>query len=233
MDRARLLDGNWLIRPTAGLVFKAADFQIRDEPPGRILATVRFWDRAASKPDAKHSDPDWTRGVRMSLCEGGALWIDGLESLRASGRVVSARMRATAERDGHRVIVGIWQDTGGAGKTEVDTTMDQLGGYTVKTVASFAADTTGVTEKRGQHRSSKPKRVFANAWSPWVEKHRVFVLRSPWAAELVKECDGFPDAKHDDIVDAISGGFQLLVGQGLSWWSLVKKAAEARPGRRG
>lgn len=225
VDRMRLLDGNWKIRAGAGLVFRRDEFRLADSPPAKILATVRFWDKAASPVTAKHPNPDWTRGARVSLCEGGLLWVDDIVSARERGTRVLALQRQTAEADGVHVRIGLWQDTGGAGKTDVDVTMDYLAGFAVQVVQSFSADTTGMAEAK-KARSSKPKRVFADAWAPWVEKGRVFVKRGqPWTAELLVEADGFPEARFDDIIDAISGAFQILVGGGLAWWDLIDKAA--------
>lgn len=224
VDRARLLEGNWKIRASAGMVFRRGEFVLADAPPSKVLATVRFWDKAASEPTAKHPDPDWTRGVRVSLCEGGLLWIDDVVSVQARGVAVLRLMRETAEADGITVTVGVWQDTGGAGKTDADVTADALSGFVVEALASFGADTSGVaaasSDPSKRRASSRAKRTFAAAWAPWVEKGRVHVLRAEWSDELLAECDSFPDARHDDIVDALSGAFQLLVGQGLAWWDL-------------
>lgn len=231
VDRARLLDGNWKVRDGAGMVFRRDDFKLADGPPSRVIASVRFWDKASSEPTPKHPNPDWTRGVRMSLCEGGKLWIDNLVSAQMRAVDVLQLQRATAEGDGLAVTVGLWQDSGGAGLVDVDVTSAALAGFVVETVASFAADTTGTPQ--GTHRSSRAKRTFANAWSPWVERGDVYVLRGqPWTAELLGELEGFPDARFDDIADACSGAFQLLVGGGFGWWESIMAAANRGGAKR-
>ncbi len=227
VQRERLLGdeakgGNWLIREGAGTVFRRSEFKLVDQPPAPVLATVRFWDKAASEPTAKHPNPDWTRGVRMSLCEGGLLWIDDLVSMQKRGTDVLLEMRKTAEADTVAVTVGLWQDTGGAGKTDIDTTLTALAGFPVEVIDSHSADTAGLS---GKHRSSRAKRAFANAWAPKVESGRVYVKRGPWANILLSEADNFPDARFDDIVDSISGGYQVLVGSGFSWWETIRAAA--------
>lgn len=230
VERERLLGdeargGNWKIRAAAGMVFPRSDFRLADNPPSRVLATVRFWDKASSEPTAKHPNPDWSRGVRVSLCEGNLLWIDDLVSLQARSTKVLLEMRRTAKADTIGVTVGIWQDTGGAGLVDVDTTMAALGGWIVEVVESFAADTSGLTD--GTHKSSRAKRAFANAWAPWVQKGWVYVKRDqPWTEELLTEADNFPDARFDDIIDAISGAFQLLVGTGGGFWDQMAAAAD-------
>lgn len=212
--RARLLGdgkrgGNWKVRDGAGLVFSRDDFVLADEPPSRVIATVRAWDKASSVPTAKHPDPDWTRGVRVSLCEGGELWIDDVVSLRARPTEVLAKMRETAESDGIFVTQVIWKDTGQAGVVDVETTEDALGEFVVEVVDSHGSDTTAVSN--AQHRSSRAKRAFAKAWAPLVNKNRVHALRGAgWLKALLAEADGFPDAVHDDIIDAISAAWQVL-----------------------
>lgn len=54
VDRARLLGGNWKIRPAAGLYFKRSYFEVIDEtnlPSNR--RTVRYWDRACLSAGTK------------------------------------------------------------------------------------------------------------------------------------------------------------------------------------
>lgn len=213
VDRARLLGdeergGNWYTRASAGLFFRRGEFRIASGPPSPIVRTVRAWDKASRKPSPKNPNPDWTRGVRISLCEDGELWIDDIVSLRAGPVDVLKAMRETAERDGVGVTVVLWRDTGGAGVTDVEVTQAALAGFVTEVIDSFSADTSG--ETAGGHRSSRAKRAFARAWAPLVEQGRVWVLDAEWTEELLGECDAFPDGAHDDIVDAISAGAQPL-----------------------
>jgi phage terminase large subunit-like protein len=212
--------GNWLVREGAGQFFRGDDFKIVDEAPSRVLRTVRFWDKASSEPTPKHPNPDWTRGVRVSLCEGGLLWIDDVVSLQGRPVDVMNLMRTTAEDDSILVEVGLWKDTGQAGVVDVDVTADALAGFVVEVIDSHSADTTDVSE--GNHKSSRAKRAFAKAWAPHVEKGRVYVKRAEWTDELVGECHAFPDGAFDDHVDAISGAAQMLIGQGLGFWNALR-----------
>lgn len=235
VDRARLLGdeergGNWKIRAGAGLVFKFDEFRMADAPPSPILRTVRTWDIASLPPSADNPDPDWTRGVRVSMCRGGELWIDDLRSSRTRSAITLKMIRHVAagaegdelerilryrarplpedEGDGPGVIVGIWQDPGGAGVIAADTIRDRLGGF--------------ATEVRY---TSRDKLAFAKVWSPLVEAGRVYVKRAPWSRVLVTECDAFPEGGHDDIVDALNLAAQLLLGSGLGFWDSMSEAA--------
>lgn len=229
VDRLRLLGdgkrgGNWHVRDSAGLFFQRADFVLVDEPPAKILQTVRAWDKAASVPTAKHPDPDWTEGVRVSLLEGGSLYVDDLESMRARPVEVLTQMRRTAEGDGRTTIVAVYQDTGGAGKTDAELTRDALTGFAVEIVDSFAAETRGIA--RPTEGASRAKRALAKVWAPLVEQRRVYIKRAAWTERIIAQCDAFPDGGHDDIVDAISAAAQVLIGQGLGFWSGFKDAAK-------
>lgn len=228
VDRERLLGdetrgGNWSVRESAGMFFRRDDFVRADAPPSPISRTVRAWDKGASEPTRQHPDPDPTRGVRVSLCEGGEIWIDALETAQVRPVDVLKRLRSTAESDGVGVAVAIWQDTGGAGKTDADLTVDALTGFVVEVRDSFGADTAGVGPVSSG--SSRAKRAFAKVWAPLVERRRVYVS-SRIFDEIAAECDAFPEGKHDDIVDAISLAIQVLVGQGNAFWDGFRVAVE-------
>jgi phage terminase large subunit-like protein len=209
VERERLLGdekrgGNWHVTPSAGLVFPRRCFRRSPTPPSPIVRTVRAWDKGSTPKSDTNPNPDWTRGVRVSICEGGELWIDDLVSLRERPALVFGEMRATAERDGVSTAIGLWQDAAGAGKVDVETTQAVLAGFPVEVVS--AAE--GII--RGHGGRGRAKWAHAKAWSPLVERGLVWVLEAEWTDLALTECDEFPDARHDDIVDAISLAWQLL-----------------------
>lgn len=220
--------GNWHVRESAGTYFARNNFVIASEPPSRIVRTLRGWDVAASPPTPKHPNPDWTRGARVCLCEKGELWIDDMVSAQAGPVEVLELQLETARRDGRATTVALWQDTGGAGKTAAETTADALTGHIVALVDSFGAGEDLAIRPKGG--SSRAKRAFARAWAPLVEKRRVYVRRAEWTDEFLAECDGFPEARFDDQVDAVSCAVQVLVGQGLGFWGSLKEAAAKMEG---
>jgi phage terminase large subunit-like protein len=214
VDRARLLDGNWSVREQAGLFFKSADFKVTSSAPASIVRTVRAWDKAASKPTAKHPDPDWTRGVRIHQCDGGHYYVDDVVSAQDGPVEVLNLMRSTAEADGHGVEIVIWQDTAGAGKTDAEVTQRFLEGFTVHVVDSFSAPrTTASTPTTG---ASRAKREFAREWAPIVEQGRFHVRDGELTRLVIGECHLFPDGRHDDVVDAISAGMRTMLAGGMT-----------------
>lgn len=229
VNRLRLLGGedgarggNWHVRASAGSVLPKHLFKLADEPPSKIVRTVRCWDKGSTAPSGENPDPDYSRGVRVSRCENGEWWIDDLVTVRDRPAVVFQKMRETAEGrldpngrvikpgDGVGVTIGLWQEVGASGKVDNDTTIDALAGYPVKVV-----------------RIGTDKLAYAQVWAPWLEHGRVYVKRAPWTNALLSECDGFPDAAHDDIVDALSLAAQINPASLGGIFAKMKKAADA------
>lgn len=199
VDRARLLDGNWNIRATAGNIFNEEWFEIVDVVPGGWSSCVRFWDRAATVPTPENPDPDWTRGLKMYSYPNGTYVVADLKSCRENPGRVETLIKNTAKHDGSRVRVGAQQDPGSAGKGEIQNFVKFLAGFQVETI---------VTTK---DKLTRAKPVSAQAFH-----NNVKVLRAPWNAEFFKEIENFDGTEqnntHDDIVDTLSGAFILLNG---------------------
>jgi predicted phage terminase large subunit-like protein len=198
VDRERLLHGNWNVRETAGTLFQRAWVanQMLDTPPDlkNVTKQVRYWDRAATEPNAINRDPDWTRGVRMSsLTSGAGDVVEDVVSLRGRPRDVRELIRATSEADGHDVTVVLERDPGQAGKAEAEALVEYLAGFNVRTVAP-----TG------------DKKTRFKPFSAQAEHGNIWVVRSAWNTVWFSELEAFPDGKHDDQADATSGAFNFL-----------------------
>jgi predicted phage terminase large subunit-like protein len=192
VDRMRLLYGNWNIRPAAGLYFRREMFEIVDAVPAD-LQYVRYWDRASSEsPDA-----DWSAGFKMGRGKTGLFYVTDLRHLKGSPLKVQDAVMNTANQDGRTVTVGIEQDPGQAGVMEAQHIARLLAGFNVKL-----------------NRVMTDKVTRASPFSAQCEAGNVKVLRGLWNEAFFNELESFPDGKHDDIVDAGSGAFNLLT-QGL------------------
>jgi predicted phage terminase large subunit-like protein len=202
VERERLLRGNWKIRPAAGMYFRRSYFPIVAEPPGPIIRSVRFWDKAASEPCEAYPDPDWTAGVKTAKLEDGRYLVQHVERMRGTPGKVDTCMRAIASQDGTRVPVGIFQDPAQAGKVDVAHTRQVLDGYTLRTIRAG---------------KGMDKVTMAGPFSAQAEGGRVLLLRGPWNDPYLDELEGFPDADHDDQVDASSGAHQELQGFELAY----------------
>ena len=211
VTRARLRDGNWNVRATAGTLFQRKWFRIVETIPGGWVKIVRFWDRAATKPNETNKDPDWTRGIKIYLYPNGRWLIADLKSERDTPGRVETLIKNTASHDGGNTVIVCQQDPGSAGVAEAEYFKRMLIGYDVHT-----------------RTYSKDKGTRAKPLSAQCEAGSVDVLRAPWNDEFFYELENFSededDYDHDDIVDATSGAFNETLGGG----SLIDAYARKR-----
>lgn len=195
VERLRLLGGNWNVRATAGSYFQREWFQIVDAVPAGVVAQVRFWDRAATKPNPSNHDPDWTRGLKLGQLADGRYIVMDLKSTRDTPGQVERLVMAVASHDGYSVRIKSQQDPGSSGVAESHNFIRMLSGYDV------------VTEVMSKDKETRARPVSAQA-----EVGNILVLRADWNEEFFNELENFPPegAGHDDIVDTLSGAFNEL-----------------------
>ncbi len=199
VDRMRLKDGNWDVRAQAGMLFQREWFTTIDAVPGGWQRAIRFWDRAATKPNETNKDPDWTRGLLMYKYPNSVFVVADLVSLRDTPGKVEALIKRTAINDGLDVEVWSQQDPGSAGVAEAEHFIAMLVGYNVHTMTT-----------------SKDKVTRAKPVSAQCEGGSIYVVRAKWNEEFFNELENFSDNDeeyaHDDIVDVLSGAFNNLLG---------------------
>lgn len=198
VDRLRLLGANWNVRATAGNIFQREWFPVVSAIPSGWVAIMRFWDRAATRPNEENKDPDWTRGIKLYKYPNNTYLIADMRSMRDSPGKVEQLIKATAGHDTPACRVMSQTDPGSAGKAEAE--------YFIRSLSGFDAKTITLTKKK----LTRAKPVSAQA-----EAGNIMVLRAPWNDDLFTELENFPDGTHDDCVDALSGAFNALSG-GLS-----------------
>jgi predicted phage terminase large subunit-like protein len=192
VDRRRFLDGDWNARASAGAFFQRQWFPIEEAAPAEVVARVRFWDRAASerKPG---TDPDATAGLLLSKDRAGVYRVEDVRHFWASAAKVEQAMLACASQDGPGVTIAYHQDPGSAGKGEAEAVGRALAGYVVK-----------FTPATGD------KQVRARPVSAQAEFGNIRIVRGPWLDSFLRELEAFPEGRHDDQVDALSGAFQFI-----------------------
>lgn len=195
VERAQLLDGNWEVRPAAGLFFKRHYFGIVDDMPADVVDRVRFWDRAGTPVTPKTPDPDWSVGVRLAKTKSGFYFIEHVERLRDSSHKVEEAILNMAEQDGKDVRIGYRQDPGSAGKGEAEDLGRKLAAkglvFQYKTVTG-------------------DKRSYAKPVSAAAEAGNIKMLRGPWNEPVLRVLENFDVGLHDDDVDGLSGAFEML-----------------------
>lgn len=210
--RAQLLEGNWLIKPGAGLYFKRqwCDIvEIDDVPQANDGAVFcRYWDRAATEETDASPNPDYTSGVLMAKTfDPVHYWVIDEQRARLSPAKVDALIDETAAIDredwGPAVLNAFSQDPGQAGKDQAQKNIERLSGYRVRA-----------------HRETGPKLTRFYPFSSQAEplegnQHgNVSIVRGPWNEAYFSSLEAFDGDKNngekDDPVDATSGAFGEL-----------------------
>jgi len=199
VERERLQRGNWKIRPAAGNYFKRDYFNLLTSVPDDITRTIRFWDLASTEPKkanrGRHSDPDWTVGFKLGKRKDGTTVILHIQRFRATAYQVEKKIKETAEIDGKSTTIGIAQDPGQAGKSQIDAYSRVLSGYTFKSL-----------------RETGDKETRAAPFSSQAEHGNVSIIKAPWNEAWYQECENFPESKFKDQVDAGANAYNMITG---------------------
>ena len=193
--RRRLEKGIWELG-SGGDQFDRDDFNIVDasEVP-KLLLGVRYWDFAATAPSEDYPDPDWLAGVGIGLDAQGRVWVFGARQDRPGPPGVDDYIKAAAQEDGKKIPVGIEREGGAQAKLLARHYQTQV--------------------LRGWDVHAKPattsKVLRAGPFSSQVRAGNVYVVRNAFTQTFIDQHHAFPDVDHDDLVDAASGGYNLLV----------------------
>jgi len=189
----QLRHGDWDVSMSGGM-FKHEWFKYHDKkiPTG---PHVRYWDLAATELTPEN-DPDFTVGALMSTRDG-KYYIKDIIRVQASPGDVEKLVKQTAIHDGFETSIVIEQEPGSSGVYTVENfTKNVLRGYSAIGV-----------------RSTGSKIVRAQPLSAAIYNGHVMITAdSVWAPTLIYEMVQFPNAGHDDQVDAVSGAYNTLAG---------------------
>jgi predicted phage terminase large subunit-like protein len=212
VERARLLNGNWKIRASAGLIFQRKDFGILTKLDEKeIIKRVRSYDFAGTEAKRTRSmksivehvagDPDWTVGCHMVMLKNRDIIVTDMVRDQLSPGRVEELTQQTAKSDGRKTHIFIPQDPGQAGKAQVEHYVKRvLMGYTVKSRTMVGS-----------------KIVRSEGYAAYVEHHHVYLLAGAWNAQFLSEHDAFPTVGvPDDIIDAAAEGYNYLTAKGPS-----------------
>lgn len=207
VEKERLLKGNWKIRPTGGMYFKAIQTRVVRDVPDKIDAVCRAWDLAATEITPTSKNPDRTAGVLMGRLRNGQYIV--LDVIRQAANASDVRMliQSTAKTDLAQyncTNIYIPQDPGQAGKAQAASYVRELAGFRVTA-----------------HPVSGAKTARAEPLAAQWQRGNVLILQGPWNKTFLDEMEGFPEAVHDDQVDAASDAFNS-VSAARSWAGLIR-----------
>ena len=175
-------------------MFKTDRIQYLDGFPEDCLF-VRFWDLASSKKERAKADPDWTVGARVAVKEINGianLYVDDVRMYQGEAPGRDDMIQRVTLEDGPTVWQGV--EAVGGFKDAATTLEYVLAGRSVVYPITV----------------SKDKVIRAARIEPLFDAGHVFLRRGAWWTEKVlRQLSEFPSSKHDDIVDAIVGGYEL------------------------
>jgi PBSX family phage terminase large subunit len=198
------LDG--LFVDLAGLLFKRHWFEFIDASQVPMKAQrVRYWDKAAVEDGG-----DYSAGVLVAYADG-IFYVEDVVRGQWTPAVRNRIMRqvATMDHAKYRGSVKIWveQEPGSGGKESAILSIHNLAGFPVWTETA-----SGQQHRVKDHLKipGKGKIVRAQPFAAQAEHGNVKVVSASWNADWLDELMAFPEAVHDDQVDATAGAFNKL-----------------------
>jgi len=162
---------------------------IENVPLQRLRVIVRFWDLAMSS----NAQSDYTVGVLMGMWNEQPVILDMIRAQLEWSSVTNLIVQ-TALTDGPRVRIGIESSFFHSQAVKELLRKPSLRGFSVQGV-----------QVEGD------KYIRALPFAARVNEGLCYIVRGNWNHDLIEEMRAFPSGRHDDIVDALSGAYNLLV----------------------
>lgn len=194
VDRARYLEGNWMVRAKPGIYFSRTTIAVVDAMPfGAVVARVRYFDRAGTDAADATKKTAWTAGVRMSLLDTGLLVVeDVIRGLWGPGEV-DAQILGAGRDDPRGTVLAIERDPGQAGKAQAYYDARMLQGLDF------------VLPLPQGDKATRMKPFSAQA-----REKNVVLIKGAWNGPFLRELEDCPGGLWDQI-DSCSGALILLL----------------------
>lgn len=219
IEKARLLHGNWYVRPEGSNYFQRTWLNKATHLPKGVVG-CRAWDKAATEPSEVNTHPDYTASVSMYKDKEGFFYICGgyhnsgfdkkepniLGRFRDRPGARDAKILAQAKHDGRDIVQVFPQDPGGAGATEY-----------VESAKKLISE--GIRVKKDPMPSQNSKLTRYVPFSSACENGLVFILEhtfTPASLEaFYKEHEAFDGerstrVRKDDWPDCSASAFNYL-----------------------
>jgi predicted phage terminase large subunit-like protein len=182
--------------PEGGAFFQREWFKIEPAAPVRFKNLVRYWDLAGAKP----GKGDWTVGALVGEAfsnDGGRFWVLHVDRFQkpADERNAAILQRAVLDKQMYPGTKTFIEQPPGLGKESVDNLVRLMAGYDCEADRVSRDKVTRAEPMKAQARAGNFRIVESKEWN-----------------EPFLECLAlFPNAPHDDDVDAASGAFNSIV----------------------
>lgn len=189
VDRQRLQDGDW-DAAEAGDFFDRAWFKnLAHYDKAERVQLVRYWDLAGTDGGG-----DYTAGILLALLPDGTWQIRDIVRGQWAGVKIEKVVAQCALLDGPYVPIRMEQEPGSSGKSIIDH-------YRRNVLTGMNFDGDRVT-------GSKTDRAYNVKVA--AEKGLVSIVANENTRAFLNEAEAFPTGAHDDMIDALSGGFNFL-----------------------
>jgi predicted phage terminase large subunit-like protein len=199
------LQGDWTARH-GGAAFKREKIQIITQAPSDLEDVVRYWDKAATKPKANNTDPDWTVGVKMGIKQNRFYVLD-VNRFREPPQVTEQIIRQTTQLDPPKTRHFIEQEPGSSG-------VESAEHYVRDVFTGHISTAIKVTGSKAERAGPFASAVMAGAEGTYGN---VSIVQGQYVSAFMDELEAFPIGSHDDQVDAASGAYQQLTVKFTPW----------------
>lgn len=191
IERERLKKGNWKVQEGRGLILNREWFGVAENPPPGFKA-YRYWDFAATAKKAASHDPDYTATCFLAF-DGHNFYLR-LDRKRTTWATTRKWVEACFRNE--KWVIHGGEEEGGASGKVLSSELMEIG---MKS---------GIGWRPVRPQGDKVTRTMR--WSAFAEQGRVFILNQGEPVDVVLgEFHAFPEGSHDDMVDAVSGAFEL------------------------
>ena len=167
-----------------------------DKQPEIVKKHVRYWDLAATEKKLtgkKLNDPDETSGTLMSWDGDLKFYIEHQENGHWEWADIKDSIVRTAKADGQYVEIWIEQEGAAGGKNQV-----------AEIVETVHKELGSIWRVNG-HRPEGDKIQRADIWFAEASRGQFYIMKAHWNQGFFDQLDSFPEARHDDRIDSVSG----------------------------
>lgn len=201
---------DWTAVPGSAEYFKRDCITLLASNPGGIVKAVRSYDLAGS--EAKTAD--YTASIRLGLTRDNKIVVEDVYRARLSTDKVEKLILDNARIDGRGVKIVLPLEPAAAGKAWADKLSKLLHGYHFTFVP--------------QNRASGGKVTRAMPVSAQCLKGNMSIITNAYSKEFLDELEAFTDDDtkyaHDDMVDALSQGYNELTRRSAGFRDLGMKS---------
>jgi predicted phage terminase large subunit-like protein len=187
--------------PRGGGLFQAENMIVVNRIPGKIMSSVRYWDKAGTDGQ-DNSTAAYTAGVLLHLLEDGRVIVADVVRGQWEYGPRNKKIKQVAAVDGISVSIWLEQEPGSGGKESAQISVRELAGYKV-----------------GIDRVTGNKIDRAEAYAAAIEHGLVLVLNASWTRQFIQEHETAPHKNPKDQWDSTAGAFnKLMLGSRGGTW---------------